>query len=69
MTNQIDDQYDVITNHQGHYSIWPSGKEIPLGWHPSGISGSREDSLRYISEVWTSTHPSSLPDAMKSAGE
>jgi len=55
MTDQINDQYDVITNDLGHYSIWPLGKELPPGWRQSGFHGSREDSLRYISEVWTGT--------------
>ncbi|MBC3915872.1 MbtH family NRPS accessory protein [Undibacterium sp. CY18W] len=69
MTDQTDDQYDVVTNVHGHYSIWPSGKELPLGWHQSGFSGSREDSLHYISEVWIDAHPRALLDAMKAGRE
>jgi len=39
MSNEdIDDGliYEVVMNHEEQYSIWPSGKELPLGWKAVG---------------------------------
>jgi MbtH protein len=53
-------RYIVVINHEGQYSIWPSGREIPRGWDDVGRAGSREDCLAYIEEAWTDMRPLSL---------
>ena len=31
--------YRVVINHEEQYSIWPEGRELPLGWTEAGHSG------------------------------
>ena len=54
------DRYIVVVNHEEQYSIWPAGRDIPLGWRPAGFEGSREECLAHIEEVWTDMRPRSV---------
>jgi MbtH protein len=58
--------YDVVTNHEEQFSIWPTDRETPLGWWRVGVSGTRAECLAYIVEVWTEMRPKSLRDQMNS---
>jgi uncharacterized protein YbdZ (MbtH family) len=57
--------YIVVMNHEEQYSIWPSYKEIPLGWKDVGKSGLKPECLAYINEVWTDMRPLSLRKKME----
>jgi MbtH protein len=57
--------YRVVMNHEEQYSIWPSQRELPLGWKEAGKSGSKAECLAYINEVWTDMRPLSLRKAME----
>ena len=61
--------YNVVMNHEEQYSIWPSFKEIPLGWKDVGKSGTKEECLAYIKEVWTDMRPLSLRKKMEEQGQ
>jgi MbtH protein len=52
--------YRVVVNHEEQYSIWPSRKEVPLGWTDVGKSGSKAECLAYIKETWVDMRPLSL---------
>lgn len=52
--------YKVVVNHEEQYSIWFTDRENPLGWTDVGKSGSKEECLAYIKEVWTDMRPLSL---------
>ncbi|WP_387489341.1 MbtH family protein [Photorhabdus sp. RM96S] len=54
----------VVVNDEGQYSIWPKAKEIPLGWKPDGMQGSKDECLALIATVWTDMRPRSLKEAM-----
>jgi uncharacterized protein YbdZ (MbtH family) len=56
--------YKVVVNHEEQYSIWPSYKEIPLGWKDVGKSGLKPECLAYIKDVWTDMRPLSLRKRM-----
>jgi MbtH protein len=56
--------YKVVVNHEGQYSIWPDGRENPLGWSDVGRSGPKAECLSYIKEVWTDMRPLSLRQKM-----
>jgi MbtH protein len=56
-------EFRVVLNDDGQYSIWPLGRDMPIGWHPDGFSGSQEACTAYIDEVWTDMRPASLRDA------
>jgi MbtH protein len=66
MENQENEQlYRVVINHEEQYSIWPVGKENAPGWRDVGKSGTKEECLDYIEEVWTDMRPLSLRKAME----
>jgi MbtH protein len=52
--------YAVVINDEEQYSIWPSQKALPCGWHAVGKQGRKADCLKYIDEVWTDMRPASL---------
>jgi uncharacterized protein YbdZ (MbtH family) len=57
--------YKVVVNHEEQYSIWPDGRENPLGWRDAGKSGPKAECLAYIEEVWTDMRPLSLRKRME----
>lgn len=57
MTGQV---FRVVVNHEEQYSIWSDGLDVPDGWRPTGFSGSREECLAHIDEVWTDIRPLSV---------
>lgn len=58
-------QYRVVVNHEEQYSIWPVDQDIPLGWKDAGKSGTKEECLAYVKEVWTDMRPLSLRKKME----
>ena len=66
--------YNVVINHEEQYSIWPADRENALGWSDVGKTGTKQECLDYIEEVWTDMRPLSLrkkmeEDARKAAAE
>nr|AAG02368.1 MbtH-like protein [Streptomyces verticillus] len=59
--------YHVVVNDEEQYSIWLAEQEIPAGWRATGTSGTQEECLRHIDEVWTDMRPRSLREAMAAA--
>jgi MbtH protein len=59
--------YKVVINHEEQYSIWPADRENPLGWTDVGKSGTKEECLAHIKEVWTDMRPLSLRKKMEEA--
>ena len=63
--SQDDTIYRVVHNQEEQYSIWPIDKVNPPGWTDAGRSGSKEECLAYINEVWTDMRPLSLRKKME----
>jgi MbtH protein len=59
--------YKVVVNHEEQYSIWPADRSNPLGWTDAGKSGSKQECLDYVKEVWTDMRPLSLRRRMDAA--
>ena len=59
--------YKVVLNHEEQYSIWPAHRENPLGWKDAAKSGTKEECLAYIKQVWTDMRPLSLRKKMDEA--
>lgn len=59
--------FKVVLNHEEQYSIWPADRENPLGWSDGGRSGTKQDCLAYIDEVWNDMRPLSLRKLMDAA--
>lgn len=58
-------QFQVVVNHEEQYSIWPVGRELPLGWKAVGKEGNKQECLDHIEEVWTDMRPLSLRKKME----
>lgn len=67
MANDQEDKtiYNVVVNHEEQYSIWPAYRENALGWKEAGKSGTKEECLAYIKEIWTDMRPLSLRKKMQ----
>ena len=50
-------KYLVVINHEEQYSIWAKDQKVPKGWKPTGFTGSKEEALHNIEEVWTDMRP------------
>ncbi len=59
--------YRAVVNHEEQYSIWPAEKELPLGWRDAGKTGTKQECLSFIEEVWTDMRPLSLRKQMDGA--
>jgi MbtH protein len=59
--------YKVVVNHEEQYSIWPTDRDVPAGWHDAGKSGTRVECLAYIKDVWTDMRPLSVRESLKRA--
>ncbi|WP_336779443.1 MbtH family protein [Paenibacillus illinoisensis] len=59
------ENFKVVVNHEEQYSIWPENKPNPNGWYDTAKTGSKEECLAYIKEVWTDMRPLSLRKSME----
>ena len=57
-------KYKVVMNDEDQYSIWAGDRANPAGWRDAPKTGSREECLAYIKEVWTDMRPLSLRNKM-----
>jgi uncharacterized protein YbdZ (MbtH family) len=63
MTNPFENdeqEYIILRNDEGQFSLWPSFKEVPAGWLVTGPRGRRGECLHWIDETWTDMRPQSL---------
>jgi len=65
MSEEDQTAYKVVVNHEEQYSIWPAERANPLGWADAGKSGTKDECLGYIREVWTDMRPLSLRTSMR----
>jgi MbtH protein len=56
--------YRAVVNDEEQYSIWPAEEDLPLGWRDAGKSGTKDECLAYIEEVWTDMRPLSVRRAL-----
>ncbi|MEN3357967.1 MAG: MbtH protein [Mycobacteriales bacterium] len=62
--SQVDDSFEVVVNHEEQYSVWPSDREPPAGWHLEGTRGSRDQCLAHIDTVWLDITPKSVRERL-----
>ncbi|MFF5173344.1 MbtH family protein [Micromonospora sp. NPDC000089] len=55
-------RFSVVVNDEEQYSVWPADRPVPDGWRETGHTGTREECLAHIDEVWTDMRPASLRD-------
>jgi uncharacterized protein YbdZ (MbtH family) len=68
MMNPFEDEtqdYLVLVNSEGQYSLWPNLRGVPEGWTTIGPRGKRRECLDWIDKTWTDMRPKSLANAME----
>ncbi|WP_439380780.1 MbtH family protein [Amycolatopsis lexingtonensis] len=50
----------VVVNDEEQYSIWPSDRPLPAGWHDAGRSGTEDECVAHIEQVWHDIRPRSV---------
>ena len=60
MQEQASTTYKVVVNHEEQYSIWPANRANALGWRDAGKTGTKEECLAFVKDVWTDMRPLSL---------
>lgn len=71
MTNPFEnekDDYRVLVNDEGQYSLWPAFREVPAGWAAVGPTDKRKECLEWIEANWTDMRPKSLVNATDKDG-
>ena len=61
-------EYKVLQSYEGLYNLWPAHREPPALWKEVGKSGSKQECLDYIKEVWMAQRPETLSEARKRQG-
>jgi MbtH protein len=56
--------YSVVLNDEEQYSIWWADRDLPAGWRAEGTSGTKDECLARIGELWTDMRPLSLRKRM-----
>jgi MbtH protein len=59
-------KFKVVVNHEEQYSLMPIHQANPEGWSDAK-TGTKEECLQYVKEVWTDMRPLSLRKAMESS--
>ena len=59
--------YRVVLNHEEQYSIWPAHKAMPPGWRDGNKTGTKDECLDHIEQVWTDMRPLSVRQRMAAA--
>jgi MbtH protein len=62
-----DEQFLILVNDEGQYSLWPLFATVPTGWSKIYGPESRKDCLDYVDKHWTDMRPRSLVAAMEGA--
>lgn len=56
--------WSVVRDQEHRYSVWPDDKALPTGWSKELISGTRDECLQKIKEIWLDPRPLALQRAM-----
>jgi MbtH protein len=54
------DTYVVVRNDEDQYALWPANAPVPAGWHDVGVSGSEQECVAHVEQVWTDMRPASV---------
>jgi len=52
-------RHKVVVNDEEQYSTWPASRPLPAGWHETGQTGSEQECLEHIEQVWRDVLPRS----------
>lgn len=60
MSEPTERAHRVVVNDEEQYSIWPADRELPPGWRADGVTGTADECIAHIEQVWVDMRPRSL---------
>jgi MFS family permease/uncharacterized protein YbdZ (MbtH family) len=54
-------RFRVVVNDEPRYALWPLHKRDAPGWRDTGVSGTRDECLAYVEQVWSADLRTSRP--------
>lgn len=54
--------YKVVVNAEEQYSVWPLHKDNAPGWRDAGVTGTHDECLAQVGQLWRDMRPMSLRD-------
>ena len=61
--------YRVIISQYGQYSVWPANRQPVGGWQETTVTGTSEECIAYIRQVWRPFSEQTLTMQPSSAAE
>jgi MbtH protein len=62
--NLLPETWSVVRDREDRYSVWADDKALPVGWSKEPVSGTRDECLQKIKEIWIDPRPLGLQRAM-----
>ncbi|TXS04459.1 MbtH family protein [Streptomyces sp. col6] len=53
-------RYLVAVNDEEQHALWPADTPLPAGWWPEGCSGTEDECMAHVDQVWPDIRPLSL---------
>ncbi|MEV5602555.1 MbtH family NRPS accessory protein [Streptomyces sp. NPDC052299] len=53
-------RYLVAVNDEEQHALWPAETPLPAGWRAEGFSGTEEECVAHVDQVWPDIRPLSL---------
>ncbi|MEU2246715.1 MbtH family NRPS accessory protein [Streptomyces sp. NPDC019224] len=53
-------RYLVAVNDEEQHALWPADTPLPAGWRPEGFSGTEDECVAHVDQVWPDIRPLSL---------
>ncbi|MER5892455.1 MULTISPECIES: MbtH family NRPS accessory protein [unclassified Streptomyces] len=53
-------RYLVAVNDEEQHALWQEGTPLPAGWRAEGFSGTEEECVAHVDQVWPDIRPLSL---------
>ncbi len=63
-----DERYVVVVNEEEQYSIWRADEPTPAGWTRLEVTGTKDECLDHVEQVWTDMRPRSVRVALDAGG-
>lgn len=53
-------RYLVAVNDEEQHALWQDSTPLPAGWRAAGFSGTEEECVAHVDEVWPDIRPLSV---------
>lgn len=67
--DEKEETFKVVINGEEQYSIWPADRSNAAGWNDVGKSGTKDECLAFIKDVWTDMRPRSVREKMDKSAQ